>query len=355
MKVLVPSFTIVEQSFNPETLLIDAKKHIEKCARICYKSEDKVSENSYEKIFNMLLSSKHGAMLEHGTLYLKLIVGSPAEDANYLRKIDIVTFFRSNKYSHVNEGTEYAEYTIGDQHYKHGLKAYYITTNLRVVFENVIKAIDDIGKFSTVTLDDLMAYAVPPTDKHKKRHTVIFSYHLAVARDVNRHRVQSIAEESTRFCNYSKDKFDSSLNITKPTWFGATDVENALEEHHTDFGEEMHALLEHGHEWTDMDFWIFGNLAAEYTYMKLTKEFGWTPQMASLLLPLGTNTTSAHTAFDTDWAHFFDLRALGTTGIPRPSAQEVAVPLMKEFIARRYITKDQLDIENAKTSAKEEL
>ena len=52
-----------------------------------------------------------------------------------------------------------------------------------------------------------------PTEDHEKRYTVRFTYHLAVARDVNRHRVQSIGEESTRYCNYSKEKFGKELNI----------------------------------------------------------------------------------------------------------------------------------------------
>jgi hypothetical protein len=63
------------------------------------------------------------------------------------------------------------------------------------------------------------------------------------------------------------------------------------------------------------------------------------------MLPLDTKTCSVHTAFTSDWCHFFNLRALGTTGAPRPSAKEVAWPLMEEFLKNNYISENQIDIE----------
>ena len=101
----------------------------------------------------------------------------------------------------------------------------------------------------------------------------------------------------------------------------------------------MSRLIAQGreNEMDAIDMWRFANLACEHAYMYLTKEFGWTPQQASLILPLDTKTCSVHTAFASDWCHFCALRALGTTGSPRPSAKEVAWPLMEEFIKKGYI------------------
>ena len=90
-------------------------------------------------------------------------------------------------------------------------------------------------------------------------------------------------------------------------------------------------------EMDDIDMWRFVNLACEFGYKYNVDVFKWTPQQESLMLPLDTKTCSVHTAFVSDWCHFFALRALGTTGSPRPSAKEVAWPLMEEFIKRNYI------------------
>ena len=95
-----------------------------------------------------------------------------------------------------------------------------------------------------------------------------------------------------------------------------------------------------------VDYWIFANLACEYAYMMNTTQFGennWTAQKGSLMLPLDTKTESIHTAFVSDWCHFFNLRALGTTGAPRPSAKEVAWPLMIEFMSRGYISTSDIN------------
>ena len=98
-------------------------------------------------------------------------------------------------------------------------------------------------------------------------------------------------------------------------------------------------------EMDDIDMWRFVNLACEFGYKYNVNIFKWTPQQASLMLPLDTKTCSVHTAFASDWCHFFNLRALGTTGAPRPSAKEVAWPLMIEFLVRYYIDENQIDIQ----------
>ena len=69
------------------------------------------------------------------------------------------------------------------------------------------------------------------------------------------------------------------------------------------------------------------------------------PQQAREVLNLSTKTELVHTAFAKDWKHFFELRALGTTGAPHPSAKELAEPLMMEFIDKGYITLEQIDKE----------
>jgi len=68
MKLIKPKYEILTQ--EPE--VVGMYKHIERIARVCYKSEDKITNDSYIKMIEMLKDNKHGAMLEHGTVYLKV-------------------------------------------------------------------------------------------------------------------------------------------------------------------------------------------------------------------------------------------------------------------------------------------
>lgn len=97
-------------------------------------------------------------------------------------------FYVRNKYSKVNEDDLF----------------YYITTNIRVIVENN-------------RLDDLQ-YQVDPTEHHEKRITVKFICNRGVSHEFVRHRVFSFAQESQRYCNYSKDKFNNEITFIRPTW-----------------------------------------------------------------------------------------------------------------------------------------
>lgn len=360
MNIITPKFEILEQQYNKETLLEDMFKHIEICGRTCYKSEDKITDTSYEKFVKMLEEAEHGAMLEHGTVYLTIPLGTPIDDPQYMWKHDIVSFFSKNKYSVVKEKTINKTVDVEIKGYGMQTQAsahfYFITTNWRVIYENRDKLLSKywLNNFhieKESLKDSVLQWMTEPSEDHEKRYTVRFTYHLAVARDINRHRVQSIGEESTRYCNYSKEKFGAELNIIEPIWF--TDDEKEIihsKRDHMSF-KDMCDMISKGTDYPAMeqvDYWLFANMACEYAYMMNTTQFGeknWTAQKGSLILPLDTKTCSVHTAFASDWIHFFNLRALGTTGSPRPSAKEVAWPLMIEFLVRYYIDEDQIDIQ----------
>ena len=360
MNIIKPNYKIIEQNYDGD-LLVNMFKHIEICGRNCYKSEDKITDTSYQPFVENLMKAKHGAMLEHGTVYLTIPVGTPLDDIQYIWKTDIVRFFKSNKYSIVKEKT--INQTVDVEIKGYGMKTqasahfYFITTNWRVIVENedfeILKYMGQYKSEKESLKESILQWMTKPTDEHIKRHTVEFIYHLAVARDINRHRVHSIAEESTRYCNYSKEKFSdgpgANLNIIEPIFF--TDEEKEIiynENDHMTF-KDMCDYIAKGVDKSSMeqvDYWLFANMACEYAYMMNTTQFGeknWTAQKGSLMLPLDTKTCSIHTAFDTDWCHYFNLRALGTTGAPRPSAKEVAYPLMEEFINKGYISVDQIN------------
>ena len=286
MKIQKPQYEIWMQ--NPGELGI--YQQIERAGRVCYKSENNTTEDSAKPFVGRMIEHEHYAMLEHGTVYLTCNHGE-------------LPLYANNKFSHVNmiDGKDY------------------ITTNLRVMAENK-------------TLEDLKYRTDFEKGKHELRITVHFTTQIAITREYNRHRANSMAEQSTRYCNYTKNKFGSEISINLPTW-----VKGDLEINDEKFVELCEDVAnEETNDWTPIDAWLFANQAAEFAYMKLIA-MGCKPQEARVILPLDTNTELVHTAFVSDWKHFFDLRALGTTGAPHPDAKILAEPLYEEFKERGYI------------------
>lgn len=294
MKLIKPSFEIWEQPSGLEGVY----KQIERAGRICYKSEDKITEDSAKSFIDRMTKSGHGAMLEHGTVYLKVF--------NVIENSELIDRYKSNKYSVVKEGTEVYN-CHGDILYG---SCKCITTNYRVLVENG-------------WLDDLK-YIYKPTKFHEKRITVHFVCDRGVSHEFVRHRVMSFAQESTRYCNYSKDKFGNELTFIQPCW---------LDDERLKLYGPYHTVIR---DKSLESIFIASLNNAEKDYIDLI-DLGWKPQEARAVLPNSLKTELVVTGFVSDWNHFFDLRARGTTGAPHPQAKELAEPLMKEFIARKYI------------------
>lgn len=288
MRLIKPSFEIWEQSAGLEGIY----KQIEHVGRVCYKSEDKITEDSAKPFVDRMINSQHYAMLEHGTVYLDI----PNSAGDY----NLVPFFASNPYSRV------VIRPLDDRVHN------YITTNFRVMIENF------------AYIPDVLQYLCEPTEFHVKRITVHFVCDRGVSHEYVRHRVFSFAQESTRYCNYSKDKFGNEITFIKPCFLD--DSKLAL------YGPYHTVIRDKSPE----SIFIASLNNAEKDYIDLI-DLGWKPQEARAVLPNALKTELVMTGFVSDWQHFFDLRALGTTGAPHPQAKELAEPLMKEFIARKYI------------------
>lgn len=287
MKLIKPSFEIWNQPAGLEGVY----KQIERVGRVCYKSEDKITEDSAKPFVDRMIKSGHGAMLEHGTVYLLI---------PYEKAIDAIGD------DWVHEQYAYNPYSVVAVYDNN----YYITTNFRVLVENN-------------WLDDLK-YICEPTKYHEKRVTVRFICDRGVSHEFVRHRVFSFAQESTRYCNYSKDKFGNEITFIKPCFLD--DSKLAL------YGPYHTVIRDKSPE----SIFIASLNNAEKDYIDLI-DLGWKPQEARAVLPNALKTELVVTGFASDWNHFFDLRAKGTTGAPHPQAKELAEPLMKEFIARKYI------------------
>lgn len=312
MKLIKPSFEIWNQPAGLEGVY----KQIEKVGRVCYKSEDKITEGSAKPFVDRMIKSGHGAMLEHGTVYLEFHVKDPSEvgeeeyhsQQSELNKL--ISRYANNKYS-----------IIKVNHY---YDTVFITTNYRVLIENN-------------WLKDLK-YICEPTVFHERRVTVHFVCDRGVSHEFVRHRVMSFAQESTRYCNYSKDKFDNELTFIIPNW---SQIPEGNYPCHINRGSAE--FIAEGWNFKDRGIDEAGKLLimnfgiVEHDYMTLLKYFNWKPQEARAVLPNSLKTELVVTGFVSDWNHFFGLRARGTTGAPHPQAKELAEPLMKEFIARKYI------------------
>ena len=188
-------------------------QHIEKIGRVCYKSEDKITEDgeSAKKFVKMIIERGHEAMIEHSSLSVKFIV--------------------------------------------------------------------DRG----------------------------------VSHELVRHRIASFAQESTRYCNYSKDKFDNGVTFIKPFFFDDTKYQR----------------------------WLAAMADAESAYLDLLNS-GATPQEARSVLPNSTKTEIAITANYREWRNFFKLR---TTKAAHPQMREVTIPLLAELKEKLPIIFDDIEAE----------
>lgn len=159
-------------------------------------------------------------------------------------------------------------------------------------------------------------------------------------------RVFSFAQESTRYCNYSKDKFGNELTFTIPSWLEEDKIPRGTIINHDDCGDligeyyfhltgKESPFFKHSGVTPEMNF-AAALQVSEQLYLELINQ-GWKPQQARQVLPNALKTELVMTGFVSDWNHFFDLRARGTTGAPHPDAKALAEPLMHEFENRNLI------------------
>jgi len=161
--------------------------------------------------------------------------------------------------------------------------------------------------------------------------TVQFTVDRGVSHELVRHRLASFAQESTRYCNYSQEKFGEEITVIEPCFFkNLPDKEHIRE---CVLWEDWKTLNEAG---IADDGWIYALWAkacieSESDYFEMLK-YGATPEEARSVLPNSLKTEVIMTANLREWRHFFKLRAAGETGKPHPQMLEVAVPLLKECL-----------------------
>lgn len=308
MQFIQPNVEILEQ----EPTLEGALKMAEYAGRVCYQSNDIEHKTSTKEFVDMLIKAGHGEPIEHATIYLKWNLVD--EDYAHNRYDN----YRHNKYSVLKT-------------YEDDPNAY-VTTNYRVLLENN-------------WLDDLKFICEPVKGKHEPRITVKFTTQNVIAKEANRHDSNSKSELSTRYCNFSKDRFGNEINISIPI---DNDVnEQTIREYEEKIAKHPEIRLRPFRAFMGeyqpniffeaIDFWYAANLFCEHCYMRLIKDFGWTAQRARRILPLDVNTEVVHTAFLSDWKHFIDLRSEGTTGAPHPDMKPLGDRLRELLTEKGYL------------------
>lgn len=282
MKLINSKVEIIEQ----EPGISGIYKQIEIAGRTAYKSEDKITEDSAKSFVDMLIKNGHGAALEHGTVYLQI----PRNKVSELIDIHDFNFYES-PYVYWNYADDYV----------------YITTNYRALLEH--------------HYEDLLEYVVEPTDKHKKRITVRFTCDRGVSHEFVRHRVFSFLQESTRFCNYSKDKYGNQLTFIIPEWVKGFPDGNLPEgdyyywdgdwckrvdvEHGTKTQED---IIRNADNNDAVNLFLWGLSNDESYYLQMVNKFGLKPQEARQILPNALKTELIMTGTVEQWDEFFKLR-----------------------------------------------
>ena len=286
MKLIKQSFQFVNQK---GFTLKDIYKHIEYCARISYKSQDKITDTSYKKFVNMLKSRGHDRPLEFGTVHLKM--SSPQFDALQMLLI------KNKVYNDC-----WIKYNVIDTEKE---SICYITTNYRYYME-------------LCRYDRGVPEYLDPSDNplYPRRYTAHMILDRGVMDEFRTHVGLSHLAESTRYVNYSKEKFGSEITFIKPCW---------LDDEKLKLYGPYHTVIR---DKSPESIFIANLNNAERDYLDLIK-LGWTPQQARSVLPLSIKSELISCGFEDSWKNFFYRRDAPDA---HPMAQEIAKPMHQKFI-----------------------
>ena len=313
MKIIEPS---TEELFNP-----NPQKHIEFIARTCYKSEDKITEDSNKAMCKNLYKNKHWAMLEHFIFIYKI-----NKTINF--KSNFVEVLSAEKYIDVTEQIIINERrTILSFNARSLLDLIIKYKDHEQILNDLIMLIEKIvydydcdeifgNRFKKVDHDnfikiDDVTILTPIEQFIHGWHSIKFVCDRGISHEIVRHRVASFAQESTRYCNYSKDKYGKEITVIKPFY---------LKDGSDNPNNEMVA-------W---GVWKRAIENSEKSYFEML-DLGCTAQEARAVLPNSLKTELIMTAKNYEWNHFFELRADKPA---HPQMKELAIPLLIDFTNR---------------------
>lgn len=306
MKIIKAGFEILPRDGQRGNLGM-----IELAARTCYKTEDAIKDGSKERIVSMLISKNHAAMLEHGD-YIFLVDDYKILDnvAYCLHRHEKDTGHRIRLYI-----TDAASRPIISGNVRawrelmeaNTMAAWYFSAAIDPIYIGDIvpeeeRIVD--GRIHQIHYADLKGAL---EQRVHLRQTVRFTVDRGVTHEFVRHREMSFAQESTRYCNYAKDRFGNEITVIEPCFLAE--------------GSEEYGL------------WKRQCMTAETAYVTLLN-MGLKPEEARGVLPTSTKADLIMTGTLGQWLDFFRLRALEATGPAHPQAVEVARPLLTQMASR---------------------
>ncbi len=290
----------------------DVLKKIEMVGRTCYKSTENITDDSAPKFVSNLIKRGHEAMLEHASFCFEIDYGVYCFMKDVINELCTSHGFNSFvRFTHDDRVLMSGNVRAWRNLFKYMMEWFgipdcfesFINEN-PVLFpeyqDETFRSLN-IGSIRPISIEDL------ETENEFLTHcdvTVRFVVDRGVSHELVRHRPASFAQESTRYCNYSKDKFGNQLTFIIPKFFP--------------FGSP---------EWV---LWKAAMEECENTYMTMM-EFGVTPEKARTVLPNSLKTEVIMTANCDEWKHFFNLRACNSTGKAHPQMLEVTRPLLDDF------------------------
>lgn len=330
MKIINPSVEIMRTGL--ETDFMHPEQFIERVGRTCYKSEDRITEDSAAKFVSNLIERGHEAMIEHWNLIFKTNAGTYDDF-----KSDLNLLIEGSNIPLTERLRPYLKFTDCD----------FDDNNIRYIVSGNMRAWRDFAKACVIGLGLIPQYMwgmvrnyplffpeyqtyVPETftnnlfipisvDELNKFErnihqdvTMKFICDRGVSHEIVRHRVASFAQESTRYCNYGKDKFGKEITVVRPSWCD----------------EDDNRYIN----------WCDGCEDAEVYYFDLLDQ-GCSPQEARSVLPNSLKTEVIVTMNLDGWKHFFDLRCVEGA---QPDMKKVAT--MAKDIFDQIVTSDDGDI-----------
>ena len=322
MKVIDPSFSVLDEFFVHGRLL----EQIERCGRVCYKSEDRISTESAKPFIKGIIKRGHESVLEMAQVVLEIEVDSELTMHKFFERIP--------RFCQVDK-LERKQYLLsGNPRVFRDLARYH--RDLKVV-KAVLKKLtefhpvlfeDLVPRFGWVPQDGIVVRVLTPDEienlplEQLIRHRTLLVHLIinrAVSHELVRHRVASYLQESQRYCRYGEARFGGEVVFIRPCFFKE--------------GSDEYRL------------WLDAMSQAEGIYLKLLKTSS--PQAARTALPNSCKTEIMVHATLEEWMHIMRLR---TSKAADPSMREIILALLPEFEKRFSAVfgpvRDSLSLEN---------
>lgn len=299
----------------------DMESHIARCAQLCYASEKNIDNK--EAWLDTKWKNGHKSIFRHGTHYYAIPLTQFTE---FLEK-----FFYKNPYCGIYKNDEYAFISINDQTYRENTWFHHLfrySTN-ELGIKSFINNKEDLYGITNIL-----------------RKTVLVQTQISTSRELNRTSPNNICEQSTRYCNFTQEKFNGEVKLCQPHWMnilghGVSSCIMWLDGHDIIVADSNRKPFEKitpnskntiivnidKYENCIYDYLISTIFSSE-KYTTLVDK-GMIAQDARGALPIDANTRCVYTYRIEEWKHILDLRYYGTTGKPHPNARIAADKIRK--------------------------